>query len=268
MRRGNKRELPRVCQRTGVYMRITRAGFAIGTAVLLNAAFVSAQTFAVASIRPSAEDVKFEHDGKTEITPGTLTMRDVTAATCIKFAYGVQDSQISGPDWLQSDHFDILAKADSPVAEDQLKLMMQALLADRFKLAFHRQNKELSAYAMTVAKGGAKLKESAPGTKPYRENSAVGSIVRAWTMKEWADFISGPMRTPVVDMTGLKGRYDFSLDFTAYLPGGENAMNVAFDNANGIMIAAMQGELGLKMESRNEAVEVLVIDHVEQPSAN
>ena len=254
-------------------MRITNAGIAIGAAVLLNAAFASAQSFAVASIRPSAEDVKFEHDGKTEITPGTLTMRDVTAATCIKFAYGVQDSQISGPEWLQSDHFDILAKADAPVADgqlnnDQLKLMMQALLADRFKLSFHRQSKELSAYAMTVAKGGAKLKESAAETKPFRENSAVGTIVKAMTMKEWADFISGPMQTPVVDMTGLKGKYDFSLDFTAYLPGGENAMNVAFDNANGIMIAAMQGELGLKMESRKETVEVLVIDHVEKPSAN
>ena len=134
---------------------MTHTRLAIGAAVLLNTVFVSAQTFAVASIRPSAGDVKFEHDGKTEITPGTLTMRDVTAATCIKFAYGVQDSQISGPEWLQSEHFDILAKADSPVAEPQLKLMMQALLADRFKLSFHRQNKELSAYALTVAKGGA-----------------------------------------------------------------------------------------------------------------
>jgi uncharacterized protein (TIGR03435 family) len=249
-------------------MRTTRAGIAIGAAVLLNVAFASAQTFAAASIRSSAGDVKFEHDGKTEISPGNITMRDVTLATCIKFAYGVQDSQISGPEWLQSEHFDILAKADTPAAKDQLKFMMQALLADRFKLSFHRQNKELSAYAMTVAKGGAKLKEAAADTQPFRENSAVGSIVRAMTMKEWADFISGPMRTPVVDMTGLKGRYDFSLDFTAYLPGGENAMNVAFDNANGIMIAAMQGELGLKLESRKETVEVLTIDHVEKPSAN
>jgi len=249
-------------------MGIARAVVAIGAVVLLNAVFASAQTFAAASIRPSAGQVQFEHDGKTEITPGNVTMRDVTLATCIKFAYGVQDSQISGPEWLQSEHFDILAKADTPVAEDRLKLMMQALLAERFKLSFHRQSKELSAYAMTVAKGGAKLKESAAETKPFRENSAVGSIVKALTMKEWADFISGPMQTPVVDMTGLKGRYDFTLDFTAYLPGGEKVMNVAFDNANGIMIAAMQGELGLKLESRKETVDVLVIDHVEMPSAN
>jgi uncharacterized protein (TIGR03435 family) len=249
-------------------MGTTGAGIAIGAIVLLDAAFASAQTFAAASIRPSAGQVQFEHDGKTVITPGNVTMRDVTAATCIKFAYGVQYSQISGPDWLESEHFDILAKADAPVAEDQLKLMMQALLADRFKLSFHRQSKELSAYALTVAKGGAKLKESTADEKMFRENSAGGTIVKAMTMKEWADFISGPLQTPVVDRTGLTGRYDFSLDFTAYLPGGEKVMNVAFDNANGIVIAAMQGELGLKLESRKEMLEVLVIDRVEKPSAN
>jgi uncharacterized protein (TIGR03435 family) len=228
----------------------------------------SAQTFSVASIRPSAGQVQFEHDGKTEITPGMVTMRDVTAATCIKFAYGVQDAQISGPDWLQSNHFDIIAKADQPVPPDQLKLMMRALLTERFKLAFHRQNKELSAYAMTIAKGGAKLKESAPDEKPSRENSAIGTVARAVTMKELADLIAGPLQMPVVDQTGLPGRYDFTLDFTPYLPGGEQVMKVTFDNNNGIIIAAMQGELGLKLESKKETVDVLMIDHVEQPSAN
>lgn len=249
-------------------MGCMRAGVAIGTAVLLHAAFASAQTFGAASIRPSAGQVQFENDGKTVITPGNVTMRDVTAATCIKFAYGVQDSQIAGPDWLESEHFDIIAKADAPVAEDQLKLMMQALLADRFQLSFHRQSKELSAYALTLAKGGAKLKESTADEKTLRENSAVGTVAKAMTMKEWADFISGPLQTPVVDMTGLKGRYDFALDFTPYLPGGEQVMKVTFDNTTGIVIAAMQGELGLKLESRKEMLEVLVIDRVEKPSAN
>jgi uncharacterized protein (TIGR03435 family) len=195
-------------------------------------------------------------------------MRDVTPATCIKWAYGVQDSQILGPEWLQSDHFDIIAKADEPAGIEQLKLMMRSLLAERFKLTFHRQDKEMTAYAMTVAKGGPKLKESVGEIKPYRENSAIGTVAKALTMKEWADFISGPLRMPVVDRTGLNGRYDFSLDFTPYLPGGEQVMKVEFDNTNGIIIAAMQGEMGLRLESRKEVVEVLVIDHVERPSEN
>ena len=225
-------------------------------------------SFSVASIRPSAASVQFENDGKTEITPRTLTMRDVTVATCIKFAYSVQDSQISGPEWLQADRFDVLAKNDEPATVDQLKLMMQSLLAERFKLTFHRQTKDLSSFLMTIAKGGLKLKESAEGTKPYRENTAVSTIARAMTMKEFGDFLSGPLRRPIVDMTGLTGRYDFTLDFTPYLPRGEQAMKVSFDDTTGIVIAAMQGELGLKLESKKETVEVLMIDHVEHPSDN
>lgn len=228
----------------------------------------SAQSFAAASIRPSAAQVQFEHDGKTETTPGTLTMRDVTVATCIKFAYGVQDSQISGPEWLQSEHFDITAKADEPVAIDRLKLMMRALLADRFRMSFHRQSKELRSYVMTVAKNGHRLHESPPGGKPFRENSAIGTVVRATTMKEFGDFMAGPLQAPVVDMTGLSGRYDFVLDFTRYLPVGETVMKMDFDNSTGIIIAALKGELGLNLESRKELVEVLVIDHVERPSEN
>lgn len=238
-----------------------------GVAAVMSVA-ASGQTFAVASIRPSAAQVQFEHDGKTETAPGTVTMRDVTVATCIKWAYGVQDSQIAGPEWLQSEHFDIMAKAEEPVAVGELKLMMQALLADRFRLSFHRQSKELRSYVMTVAKSGGKLKESAPGSKPFRENSAIGTVAKGTTMREFADFIAGPLRSPVVDMTGLKGRYDFALDFTPYLPVGENVMRPDYDNGNGIIISALKGELGLDLESKKEAVEVLVVDHVERPTDN
>jgi uncharacterized protein (TIGR03435 family) len=236
--------------------------------LILGCLAVSAQTFAAASIRPSAAEVQFEHDGKTVTTPGTVTMRDVTVATCIKWAYGVQDSQISGPAWLQSDHFDITAKADEPAADEKLKLMMRSLLAERFALSFHRQNKELRSYVMTVAKGGAKLHESAPDVKPFRENSAIGTVAKATTMKEFADFMAGPLQAPVVDMTGLTARYDFELNFTRYIPTGETVMKVDYDNTNGIIISALKGELGLDLQSRKEEVEVLVIDRVERPSDN
>jgi uncharacterized protein (TIGR03435 family) len=246
---------------------IARA-LAVLTAVTLGCIAACAQSFAVASIRPSAAEVKFERDGKTETAPGTLRMQDVTVSTCIKWAYGVQDRQISGPEWLQSQHYDIVAKADQPVAEDQLKLMLRTLLADRFKLSFHRQSKELRSYVMTVAKSGHKLHESESDAKPSRQNSAIGTTVKATTVKEFGDFLSGPLQTPVVDMTGLDGRYDFVLDFTPYLPEGEHVMKVDFANTTGIIIAALQGELGLKLESRKEFVDVLVVEHVEKPSAN
>ena len=242
------------------------------TCLLLGASaalvWAAPDTFSVASIRPSSGSVKFEHDGKTETMPGTLTMRDVLVSTCIKWAYGVQDSQISGPEWIGAERFDILAKADAPATVDQMKVMMQVLLKERFGLSFHRRSKELSSYALTIAKDGHKLKEAAVDEKTSRTNSAIGTVAKAMTMREFADFMSGPLRMPVVDATGLNGRYDFMLDFTPYLPGGEQVMKVDFDNTNGIILAALQGELGLKLESKKESMEVLVIDHIERPSDN
>ena len=94
------------------------------------ASSASAQAFAVASIRPSAESVKFESDGETTITPGTVRMRDVTIETCIKWAYGMQKGQVSGPGLLTSERYDIVAKADDAANGEQMKLMTRALLKE------------------------------------------------------------------------------------------------------------------------------------------
>ena len=227
---------------------------------------VVAQTgFAVATIRPSAAAVKFEHDGRTQVSPGLLRMQDVTVNTCIKWAYGVQDRQISGPGWMDDDHWDIMAKADGPANETQMKLMMRTLLADRFKLGFHRQEKELKAFALTVAKGGAKLKEAEGEGKSVMQNSANGTVAKSTTMKEFGDMLSGPLQTPVVDKTGLAGRYDFAIDFTNYLPEDMKTMR---PDATTVIMSALQGELGLKLEPQKEMVEVMVVDRVEKPSEN
>jgi uncharacterized protein (TIGR03435 family) len=233
-----------------------------------SASLAQQPTFAVATIRPSSAEVKFEHDGKTETTPGTLRMQDVSVQTCIKWAYGVQDSQISGPGWIDSDKFDITAKADNPATEQQMKLMLQTLLADRFKLAFHHENKELKAFVLTVAKGGAKVHPaSEPNAKPFHQNSANGTVVRSMTIREFGDFIAGPLQKPVIDETGLTGRYDFVLDFTPYLPDAKN-MGPDRPDTTSILMAAMEGELGLKLESRKTEVEMMVVDHIEKPSEN
>jgi uncharacterized protein (TIGR03435 family) len=225
--------------------------------------------FAVATIRPSSGAVQFEHDGKTETSPGSLRMRDVSVNTCIKWAYGVQDNQIAGPAWIQSDHFDIVAKADGPASDEEMKRMLRTLLADRFKLSFHRESKELKSFVLTVAKGGAKLSPAAaPDGKPFRENSANGTVAKSMTIREFGDFLSGPLQMPVVDETGLTGKYDFAIDFTPYLPDPAHSMDGTKPDTTGILMAAMEGELGIKMESRKAQVEVMVIDHVERPSEN
>ena len=231
------------------------------------AAVAQRPSFAVATIRPSSGQVQFESDGKTDISPDTLHMRDVTIDTCIKLAYGVQDSQISGPAMLRSQHYDIIAKTDAPVSRDQVKLMLQTLLADRFKLSFHREDKELKAFALVVAKGGPKLHEPAADGEPSRENTATGTIAKSITMTEFADFLAGPVESPIVDKTGLTGKYDFTLDFTNYLPPLDRPTKI--DDFLGVMQAALEGELGLKLEPlKKTEIEVMVIDHVEKPSEN
>ena len=151
----------------------------------------------------------------------TLQMHDVTVDTCIKWAYGVQNSQISGPAWLDGDRFDIVAKADSPATEAQMKLML-LLLADRFKLSFHHEQKEMKALVLTVAKGGPKLVPAAnPDATPalVHQNSANGTkSPNRCRSESGVPSFRVRYRMPVVDQTGLTGKYDFAIDFTPYLP--------------------------------------------------
>ncbi len=221
-------------------------------------------TFAVASIRPSSEAVKFENDGETKLLPNTLNMRDVTIETCIKWAYGVQRAQVSGPAVLTSERYDIVAKTDGPASSDEMKAMMQALLAERFKLEFHHEKRELKSFALTVAKGGPKLKQAGSDEVPLRQNYVMGTTARATTMAELADFLSGPTEKPVVDKTGLTGRWDFAFDFTKYMMDQPKSLDDFLLALN----MTLQGELGLKLEAEKDIVDVMVVDHVQKPSDN
>ncbi|MEO6804251.1 MAG: TIGR03435 family protein [Granulicella sp.] len=234
-------------------------------AMLVSGGVANAQAaFAVASIRPSAESVRFESDGETTLLPGTLRMRDVTIETCIKWAYGVQRAQVSGPRLLTSERYDIVAKSDGVASPDEMKVMMQSLLKERFQLEFNREKKELRSFALVVTKGGAKLKRSGSNEVPFRQNSAMGTVARATTMQEFADFISGPVERPVVDKTGLVGRWDFAFDFTKYLTDKPKGI----DDFLAVLNETLQGEVGLKLESEKDVVEVMVVDRVEKASAN
>ncbi len=225
--------------------------------------------FEVATIRPSRESVKFEHDGKTEFSGDTLRMQDVTVNTCIKLAYHVQDRQIAGPSWLETDRFDITAKAEGAIEEATIKQMLQSLLADRFGLSFHREPREMKVIVLTVANNGAKLTPTkAPDAKPFRENSLNGTVAKSMPIGEFADFLSGPLDIPVVDQTGLTGKYDFTIDFTPYLPDPTKNMDGTKPDTTAILKAALNDELGLKMAGGKAPVDVLVIDHVVEPSQN
>ncbi len=233
--------------------------------------------FEVATIKPS----KPETQGRGFMVRGRqFSTLNTSLSDLITFAYGLHPRQITGgPAWMESDKYDLAAKPDGEGQpnDKQWKMMVQKLLADRFKLSFHRDKKELSAYALVVGKTGPKLTKSEgdPNGLPGLFFRGLGVLpARNATMVDFA----GTMQTavldrPVVDQTGLSGRYDFLLTWTpdeTQFVGLGVKIPPATDNADAPpdLFTAIQQQLGLKLESTKAPVEVLVIDQAEKPSAN
>lgn len=218
-----------------------------------------AQTaFEAASIKPSDAGGNY-----VEVAPGALLVHSATLATCIKWAYGVTDSQISGPD-LNSRRYEIVARTAGPVAESQLKAMFQNLLAERFKLALHRESRQMDTYALELRTKEPKFRESQEDGPSQRLLTT--KLNRQWkrtAMAQFADELSGAMRAPVVDRTGLTGKYDLALDLTPYVPPEGERLDIPL-----MILTAIREQLGLKLTAVRAPVDVLVIDRVETPSPN
>lgn len=240
--------------------------------------------FEVATIKPS--DPKRPGWGITVNRSGEFKTLNTTLADLIKFAYSVHPKQVIGsPSWCDTDKFDVEGKPNTPgmPSVDQMRAMLQKLLADRFSLAFHNEKKELSAYAITVAKGGAKLKKEENSTVPipgFGGRPQSGFMVRNATIAEFAHVMQAQfMEQPVVDQTGLGDtRYSFILKWTpdpsqsqgfGAGPAAANPQPPAPDaDAPPDLFAAMEQQLGLQMKGTKAPVDVMVIDKVEKPSAN
>jgi uncharacterized protein (TIGR03435 family) len=169
-------------------------------------------------------------------------------------------------------YYDIEAKAEGGRARsrDEFRPMLQTLLADRFKLRAHRETKEIPAYALLVAKGGPKFKESSPNATESTQTVVSGrnqSITASKTsMDELAQMIGGAfaLDRPVVDRTGLAGAYDFKIEASPeWRMKGDDS-----DLRNISIFTAVQEQLGLRLASQKAMIEVLVVDHVEKPSPN
>jgi uncharacterized protein (TIGR03435 family) len=198
--------------------------------------------------------------------PGALTMRNVSMRAAIHWAYDVPEYQVSGPAWLASEHYDITAKAAGAAPEDQLRLMLRALLADRFKLATHAEQKAMPYYLMTVAKGGPKFKESTeegePVLAPGPNNST--AVIRRVPISQFVDMLQPILQAPIVDETGLKGRYDATLNIGALI-----STPIQNDDITGTIVTAVQDLLGLKLEPKKGPLDILIVDHAEKvPTEN
>ncbi len=229
--------------------------------------------FEAASVRPST--VANNDDVHLETSPGSLTIRGMSLKFCIGWAYDRPAFQVEGPAWLKDVGFDIVAKAGGQADEAQLRLMLRALLAERFGLTMHTETKEMQVYALKVAKGGPKFQQSNREGPPTHSRGAGGAMtVERGAMSELAEESSKAMNRPVIDATGLKGHYDYRINTLPYVEAataanGAGGEHVGEMDATSILIAALQGELGLKLEARRDAVGVLVVDHAEKvPTAN
>jgi uncharacterized protein (TIGR03435 family) len=224
--------------------------------------------FEVSTIKPAAPDRNFSFT----VSPGGLVNTTNTSLfDLIKLVYDLHPAQIVGaPGWIEDEKFDISAKADTPGKPSlpQLKLMMQGLFADRFHLAFHREKKEMTAYVITEAKGGAKLEknDSDPNGLPsFSGSGQQGMRVSNMTMAEFAPAMQATfLDRPVVDQTGFgKQRYNFVLKWTPDSAPASDRPDAPPD-----IFTAFQQQLGLRLESTKATVEVMVIDHVEKPGEN
>lgn len=224
--------------------------------------------FEVASVKPSRTVVG--HDGDVTFEPDRIRVRNTTLKRLIFEAYRVPYSQITGgPPWLDSNEYDIDAKAASPVGTEQLRLMLRTLLADRLKLAVRSESKERRVYVLTVGKDGPRLHGSRSEKDAHRwsfhgDLSQFAGILAVQLTIPFLDDPTTPSHArgapiPVLDKTGIAGVYDISLDIKPE-PGAD---------AFAVWQRALQEQLGLKLESQKAPVEILIVDHVEKvPTEN
>ena len=248
--------------------------------------------------------------------PGRFTCSNCSLSMLVTQAYDIQRYQLTGPSWLDTERFDITAKVPEGATKEQFRLMQQDLLAERFKLTLHHEKKEMPLYELVIGKNGPKLKESAEDPAPQGAGPAPGPppppgppkidkdgypVLHAGrgtmmvmmngrarvqfsnqTMEQFVRMLSGQLRRPVTDATGLKSKYDFALFWTSenmgmagrggLAPppdGGAPLVSLPDSDSGPTLFGALQEQLGLKLEQKKGPVDILVIDHMEKvPTEN
>jgi uncharacterized protein (TIGR03435 family) len=240
------------------------------TSAILAAVLCSGQAtaqFEVVSIKLNRSD---DRGGGMRPVAGGFSARNLSVNMLIQSAYKLKPWQISGgPGWVMTDRYDIEAKTEgNPSFQEKLE-MCRPLLADRFQLKFHRETRQMPAYSLTVAKNGPKLQATASGVPGYIRPGRGLLEGKGVNMRMLADFLGGSLGQSVTDKTGVIGDFDIRLEWTPT----EGELDYKYDdrpidsNASSIFTAILE-QLGLKLEASKGPIEVLVIDHVERPSAN
>ena len=230
--------------------------------------------FEVASIKPSAPDAAGMY---MRPQPGGLRLEGATLKNLIEYAYAVRGFAISGgPAWANSDRFDVDARVGgSPSGPQQLGERLKTLLGERFKLAVHTESKEQNVYYLIVGKNGPKLHEAKPDSRQMIRRQGPSITGEGIGLGMLVLNLANALEVPVFDKTGLTGRYDFKLEWSLDVGrqsgsvtgmGGGDAR--AAEPSGPSLFAALQEQLGLRLDVQKAPAETLVIDHVDCPSAN
>lgn len=234
--------------------------------------------FEVATIHPVAPGSPIQMVG-TQNDPGMIRMEAMSLRDLVRDAYDVKDYQVEGPDWTGTDRYNITAKVPPSATREQRRVMEQNLLADRFHLAVHREQKEMQVYALSVGKSGLKIEADTPD--PARDGKPHGYVrfpgvghIEAVTISFslFADVISHFVDHPVVNRTGVNGDFSFKLNFdmepAALGFSGLAAPKPAHREDLPSIFTAVQ-TLGLRLEPKKEPMDIIVIDHADKiPTEN
>jgi uncharacterized protein (TIGR03435 family) len=226
--------------------------------------------FEVVSVKP----VPFSKMSQTTFDPGRLAGFGVNLKQLIEWAYQVTDAQVSGgPAWMDTKYFDVEAKTDGAHSREELLRMLQPVLAERFKLILHRETKEMAVYVLTAGANRSELHEAKGGPANIQiQGSPAGGgtgvilkiVGQSVSMQYLTSYLTGILGRMVVDRTGLQNAFDFTVESTL----DENDIIAAKRAAMGTALSDAIPRLGLKLDSRKEAVEILVIDRAEEPAPN
>jgi uncharacterized protein (TIGR03435 family) len=247
---------------------LTAAGFLAAWPGLSGQTASPPRAFEVASVKLNTS----VHDGiGNKFGPDSMRWTNTPLRVLIEAICRLKNYQVlGGPAWIDSDRWDIDAKAAAPASNTEKLEMMGTLLADRFQLRFHRETRQLPVYRLVVAKGGSTLAQAKEQDANHRWGTTPGPgslLMTGASMQEFAWWLSSELNQPIVESTGLTGRYDLTLEWAqddSQTPGADASP----DAAKLPIFGAVEYQLGLKLESTKGPVEVLVIDHVERASGN
>jgi uncharacterized protein (TIGR03435 family) len=227
--------------------------------------------FEVAAIKPAKAGVTASF---TEIAPGgeRFTATHTTLKLLIMTGYGVTDRQVSGgPNWVNSEYYDIDAKAPRPAGREQILQMLQALLADRFRLKLHKETRQIPTYVLLGDGKGYGLRENKSGNSPrVRVGDSGQYVFQNFPIAQFAWYLSVRLHRDVVDKTGLQGTYDFELAYRPDTPSFDNVPGAGppDDSLQPPLLEAVRDQLGLRLQSQEGSSEILVIDAAEKPAGN